>query len=92
MIELGLLGAQTGFDVAETGAIGKLRESQTEKLIPAREILDVAMALVSIDANLKLIGRDELHQLSENRLTYVQGLPPKLSGKQSYGVHEEVKN
>jgi hypothetical protein len=47
MIELGLLGAQTGFDVVETYAIGELRESRTEELIPTREIFVVAIALVS---------------------------------------------
>jgi hypothetical protein len=63
-----LLSAQTGFDVAQTAAIGELGESQTEELIPTREIFDVAIALVAIDANLKLVGRDELHELSEIRL------------------------
>jgi hypothetical protein len=77
VIKFGLLGTQTGFDVAETGAIGELSESQTEELIPAREIFDVPIALLPIDAELKLVGRDELHDLSENRLTCVHGLPLK---------------
>ena len=77
MIELGLLGAQTGFDVAQTCAIGELSESSTQELIPTREIFDVAIALVSIHANLKVVGRNELRELRENRLARVPGLPPK---------------
>ncbi len=56
MIELGLLGTKTSFDIAEAFAIGKLSKGQTEELIPAGEIFDVAIALVAIDANLKLVG------------------------------------
>ena len=77
MIELRLLSAQTGFDVAQTGAIGELSESQTEELVPAREVFDITMTVVAIDAELKLIARDELHQLRENRLPRVHGMPPK---------------
>jgi hypothetical protein len=83
VIELGLLCAQTGLDVAETAAIGELSKSQTEELLPAREILDVTVALISIDAKLKLLAWDELQELSENRLTEVHRLPPQHSGKQS---------
>jgi hypothetical protein len=91
MIELGLLSAQTGFDVPETAASGELSESQTQELVPAREVFDVTMTVVAIDAELKLIPRDELQQLSENRLARVHGLPPKESEKHSYGVHERLK-
>jgi hypothetical protein len=77
VIELGLLGTQTGFDVAETRALGQLSESQTEELIPAREIFHVTIAMVLIDAELEPVGRDELHQLGENRSAAVHGLPPK---------------
>src|SRR5213078_382953 len=56
MIELGLLSAKTSFDIAEAFAIGELSKSQTEELIPAGEIFDVAIALVALDANLKLVG------------------------------------
>jgi hypothetical protein len=48
--------------------------------------------LVSIDAKLKLVARNELHELSENRLTEVHRLPPQHSGKQSYGRRKELKN
>lgn len=92
IIELRLPSTQTGLDFAETFAIGELCESQTEELISARTIFDLTMAVVAIHAKLKLIGRKEFHELSENRLAEVHGLPPEGSGKQSYGAHEEVKN
>ncbi|MCU1316697.1 MAG: hypothetical protein JWN63_2019 [Candidatus Acidoferrum typicum] len=56
MIELGLLSTKTSFDIAEAFAISELSKGQTEELIPAGEIFDVAIALVPIDANLKLVG------------------------------------
>ena len=41
VIEFGLLGAQTGFDIAQAAAIGELSEQETKELIPTREVLDV---------------------------------------------------
>jgi hypothetical protein len=82
MIELGLLGTKTGFDIAETFAIGKLSKGQTKELIPAGEIFDVAIAMVSIDANLKLVGWEEVHELRENGSPKIHLLPPEQAGKQ----------
>jgi hypothetical protein len=44
VIKLGLLGTQTGFDIAETFAVSELSEGQTKELIPAGEFFDVAIA------------------------------------------------
>src|SRR5204862_5174038 len=82
MIELGLLSTKTSFDIAEAFAISELSKGQTEELIPAGEILDVAIALVPIDANLKLVGGKEFHELRENRSALVHPLPPEQAGKQ----------
>ena len=82
MIELGLLSTKTGFDIAEAFAIGELSKGQTEKLIPTGEIFDVAIALVPIDANLKLVGWEELHELRENSSSLVHLRPPEQAGKQ----------
>src|SRR5450755_2074868 len=54
VIKLGLLSTQTGFDIAENFAAGELSEAQTKELIPAGKFFDVAIALVAINANLKL--------------------------------------
>ena len=77
MIKLGLLGTQTGFDIAETFAVGELSKGQTKELIPAREIFDVAIALISIDTNLKLVGREKVHELGENGSAKIHLLPPE---------------
>jgi len=82
MIELGLLGTKTSFDIAETFAIGELSKGQTEELIPAGEIFDVAIALVAIDANLKLVGGEEVYELRKNGSALVHPLPPEQAGKQ----------
>jgi hypothetical protein len=82
MIKLGLLGTKTGFDIAETFAIGELSKGQTKELIPAGEIFDVAIALVSIDANLKLVGWEKVHELRKNGSPKIHLLPPEQAGKQ----------
>src|SRR5438445_3504343 len=78
MIELGLLSTKTSFDIAETFAIGELSKRQTKELIPAGEIFEVTIALVPLDANLKLVGGEELHDLRENGPWFIYCLRSKL--------------
>jgi hypothetical protein len=82
MIELGLLSTKTSFDIAKTFAIGELSKRQTKEVVPAGEIFDVTIALVPLDANLKLVGWEELHELRENGSALVHLLPPEQAGKQ----------
>ena len=51
MIKLGLLSTQTGFDIAETIAVGDVSEGPIKELIPAGESFDVAIELVAIVEN-----------------------------------------
>jgi hypothetical protein len=51
-------------------------------LIRAGEIFDVTIALVPIDAYLKLVGWEELHELRENGSALVHLLAPEQAGKQ----------
>jgi hypothetical protein len=60
----------------------QLRKGQTQKLIPARETLDVAMPLIPIHAQAELIARQKVHQLRENRLSKIHSLPPELNRQQ----------
>ncbi len=53
-----------------------------ESVIAAGEIFDVAIALVPIDANLKLVGGEEFHELREDGSALVHPLPPEQAGKQ----------
>src|SRR2546421_4883027 len=59
--EPGLLGTETGFDIAEAFALGELNKAR-EGTDPSRRIFDLAIALVSINANLKLIGGEEVQR------------------------------
>lgn len=82
VIKLGLLGAQTGLDIAETFAIGELSEGQAKELIPTGEFFDVAIALVAIDANLKLVSGKEVQELREDGSAKIHPLPPEQARKQ----------
>ena len=53
VVKLGLLGAQTSFDIAQAAAISELSKQQAKELVPTREVLHVTIALVAIDANLE---------------------------------------
>jgi len=60
----------------------ELSEGQTKELILAGEFFDVAIALVAIDANLKLVGREEIHELREDGSAKIHSLPPEQARKQ----------
>ena len=61
-------GAQAGFDIAQTLAIGELGKGQAEKLVPAGKAADFVVAAITIHATAKLVCRNEIHQLREHRL------------------------
>jgi len=92
MIEFGLLGAKTSFDIAQAAAISELSEQQAKELIPTREILDVTIALVAIDANLKLVGGEEIPKLRENTAAKIPLLPPAGAGKQPHDAKTAAEN
>jgi hypothetical protein len=92
MVKLGLLGAQTSFDIAQAAAIGQLREQQRKELIPAREVLHVTIALVAIDANLELVGWEEIQKLRENTVAKIHLLPPAWAGKQQNDAKRAAEN
>lgn len=76
VIQVRLLQAQTGFDVAQTFAPSELREAETEKLIRKGETLDVVIASVALDTPAKLRQREKIHHLRKDRATrlYVPSL------------------
>ena len=49
MIEFVALGAQAGFDIAQTFAMGELRKGHTSILVLTTEPLDVTMAMVALN-------------------------------------------
>ena len=55
MVEFPLSRAQTSFDVSEAFPIGQLSESHAEKLVPARKVFDLVVAVVSVNAFLEFV-------------------------------------
>lgn len=57
VIELALLGTQAGFDVPQTLAVSQLCEGHTEILVETGELLDLEVAVVTIDALMENMER-----------------------------------
>ena len=66
MIELGLLGTKTGFEVAETFPEGKLCEGQAEELIQTSEALNLVVATVALHTLAKLVQWQKIHELGKD--------------------------
>ena len=66
VIELGADRAQARFDVAQALAVGQLGERHGEVLIPAGQILQVAITRIAGDTLLELLVREELDQLRKD--------------------------
>ena len=69
-------------DIAEAFAVGELREGQRKERISAGEFFGVTIALVAVDANLELLGREKVDELRENGLTKIRAQPPEQAMKQ----------
>jgi len=92
MVKFGGLGAETSFDIPQAAAVGQLSEEQTKELIPTGKVLHVTIAPVAIDANLKLVGREEIQKLRENTAAKVHWLPPAGAGKQPNHAQKAAEN
>ena len=90
VIELGSLGAQTRFDVAQALAKSQLRERHAQKLIQAGERLHLALALIATDASAKRRQRKMLHQLREHQLALIHRSPPR--SRASQGRRTDVRS
>jgi hypothetical protein len=71
MIELALLGAQAGDDVAQTFAVAQLREHHCKKMVPARKTSYPIVAGVVFDTTPKLMSRQVIDQLRKQTLSTV---------------------
>jgi len=79
VVELPVGRAQACLDVPQALAIGQLGESHAQVLVPAREALDLVVAVVALDAGAKLVCRQEVHKLREDRPSGVH--PPSPSAR-----------
>src|SRR6266850_3955736 len=75
VVELGALGAQTRFDVAQALAIRQLRKRHTAKLIRATEMTHAPIATVTLDDTPKALPRQMLHELREHQFADVHVRP-----------------
>lgn len=66
MIKLFRKSAEARFDVAQRLAAGELREEHDQKLIPAGEGSDPAVAVVAGNALVELVAGEKIEKLSEN--------------------------
>jgi len=57
MIEFPLSRTETSFDVSEAFPIGQLSKGHAEKLVPAREVFDFVVAIVTVNAFVKIVNR-----------------------------------
>src|SRR6202035_3062746 len=71
VVQLGGLRFKTGFDVPQTLAPCELGESKTMELVMTREMLDLAIAIVTRNATTKNVPRHVTHDLRENVLAGV---------------------
>jgi len=71
VVELGRLRPQTGLDVAQALPIRQLRKRHAQKLIQAREGLDLVLSLVASHAPAKGGQWQMLHHLSEDEFALV---------------------
>ena len=82
VVELRRLRRETDLDVAEALAVSQLGEGHHAKLIGACHALHIAIAVVAIDDAMKGLPRQEVHELSEQRLAEVhRQLRPRKSRK-----------
>ena len=66
VVELGCLGAQAGFDIAQAFSISKLSEGHTQILVETGEALHLVLAAIARNATTKRRQRQMLRQLRAN--------------------------
>ena len=68
VIQLGLQGVQTDFDVAQAVPVGQLSKGHAQELIEAGELARAIVASVLADAAVEIALRQEGHELGEQKL------------------------
>ena len=95
MVQLGALGAQTGFDVAQALAVSQLREGHGAELLRATQTAHSGIAAITRHDARKAGPRNELHNLCEQRLAHVHSSPPEnsISGRYlNWNMGELISN
>lgn len=79
MVALAAVSLDDDNQITQTLAIGQLSEHHHQQLVPAGEVLHIAVAAVFCDDTTELVVIQELNQLSKNVyvLIHMQGLSCK---------------
>ncbi len=88
-VELGGIGRQARFDVAQRLAPGDLREGHRTELFGTRQRAHAGVALVAFHNACEAGPRHEFHHLGEQRLASVQRCPSEVSTPGSYPLAGE---
>ncbi len=81
VIELGVLGAQTGLDVAQALAVGELGEGHAQVLIEAGKALDPMLAPIPTNTASEGMHRQMVHELRKDELASVHVTFPLGAGR-----------
>jgi hypothetical protein len=76
VVELGVLGAQTGLDVAQALAIGELGEGHAAVLVETTEALDPMLAPIPMNTASEGMHRQMVHELRKDELASVHATLP----------------
>jgi len=76
--QLGAIGRQADFDVAQRLAPGQLRKGHHPKKIGTTESAQTGIAVVTLDDTPEGLPRHELHDLGKQRLANVHASPPSV--------------
>jgi hypothetical protein len=79
VVELAVLGPQAGHNIPKAFPVRHLGEGHAEILVETGEFLDLEVAAISIDALMKDMERQMLHDLRENKFARVHA-PTLLAG------------
>jgi hypothetical protein len=79
--QLGLVGFQTCFDVAQGLAPSELRKGHDAKQVGATKCSHTGIALVPLDDASKGFPRHELHHLRKQRLAHVHAALPVVESR-----------
>jgi hypothetical protein len=85
VVELGVLGAQAGLDVAQALAVAELGEGHAQVLIETGKALHLVMAAIALDRAPEAMKGKVVDQLCENDLARVHKPSPRLKPRELGG-------
>lgn len=91
MKQLGLIGRQTGLNVAQGFAPSQLREGHHAKQVGAPQGACARIATVAVDDASESLPRHVLHDLRKQRLVHVHDLPQATKPESIANAQSEIQ-